>query len=205
MVILSLPHLKNVHQWSVNNFWSCVFGSMSDAGSSTSINMDCWAYIGRWAGDIPATASRTVTTYFIYKATTKCWWAFWCTRIVKIMYMSNNGHIALWLTMMEGEQSLTLHWHSFSWCGQERISVCFDHYGSQYMQHRQQHTKVNILQFALAYLNATMNCETGNAEPEIGTDWYCQIRQNPLVDRYRSRFGPPRSTRSNCWMGVELN
>jgi len=30
------------------------------------------------------------------------------------MYIDQNGHIVWWLTMMESQQLLTLHWHSFS-------------------------------------------------------------------------------------------
>jgi hypothetical protein len=29
------------------------------------------------------------------------------------MYIDNNRHIVLWLTMMEGQHSLTLCWRSF--------------------------------------------------------------------------------------------
>jgi len=61
------------------------------------------AVIGRYVRDIPATASRTVTTYFIYRDTTKYSYAFWCIKTVKMMYIDHDGHIALWFTMMEGQ------------------------------------------------------------------------------------------------------
>jgi len=48
------------------------------------------------------------------------------------MYIDHNGHIALWLTMMEGQQSLTLHWQTFSRWGRERFTCSFAYKGSQY-------------------------------------------------------------------------
>jgi len=71
----ALPHPENDRQWSVNNFWSCIFGNMSGAWVQASIKMDMAAFIGRYVQDIPATASRIVTTYYIYRATTKYAWA----------------------------------------------------------------------------------------------------------------------------------
>jgi hypothetical protein len=48
-------------------------------------------------------------------------------------------------------------------------------------------------------------CETQNAEPEIGTDRSSQTWQNLLVDRYRSRFGQPTFNKSGFWTGLEPN
>jgi len=48
------------------------------------------------------------------------------------MYIENNGHIELWLTMMNGQQSLTLCWHSFSRWGREHVPFSFHYNGSQY-------------------------------------------------------------------------
>jgi len=48
-------------------------------------------------------------------------------------------------------------------------------------------------------------CETRNAEPEIGTDGSSKTRQNPEVDGYGSRFGPPIVSRSVFWPGREQN
>ena len=49
---------------------------MSGGWSQASIDKDLAACIGRYVRDIPATSSGTVTTYFIYTATTKYSWAF---------------------------------------------------------------------------------------------------------------------------------
>jgi len=48
-------------------------------------------------------------------------------------------------------------------------------------------------------------CETRNAEPEIGPDGSSQTPRNPWVDRYGSRFGPPRVSGSGFWPGLEPN
>jgi len=48
------------------------------------------------------------------------------------MYIDYNGHIALWLTIMEGQQSLTLCWCSFWWWCWERFTFTFAYKGSQY-------------------------------------------------------------------------
>jgi len=90
------------------------------------------AFIGRYVRDIPATSSGTVSSYFSHRAITKCSWAFWNTKTVKTMYIDNNGHITLWLTMIQRQQSLTLHWHSFSRWGREHVTVSFSYKGSQY-------------------------------------------------------------------------
>jgi len=87
---------------------------MGYTGSRESINKDMAACIGRYVQDIPSTSSGTVTTYFIYTATTKYCWAFSHTKTVKTMYIDYKGHIALWLIMIEGQQLLTLCWLSFA-------------------------------------------------------------------------------------------
>jgi len=114
-----LPHLENEHQQRFNDFWSCIFGSMSGTLLQISTNKDMEACICRYVQDISATSSRTVTTYFIYRATTKYTWAFSVENTVKTVYIDNNGHIELWLTMMQGHQSLLLYWLSFSRWGRE--------------------------------------------------------------------------------------
>jgi len=48
------------------------------------------------------------------------------------MYIVNTGHIALQVTIMEGQQLLTLHWRSFSWWGREYFTFSFAYKGSQY-------------------------------------------------------------------------
>jgi len=49
---------------------------MSGAWSQAFIKKDMAACIGRYVQDILATYSGMVTTYFIYRATTKYSWAF---------------------------------------------------------------------------------------------------------------------------------
>jgi hypothetical protein len=49
------------------------------------------------------------------------------------MYIDHNGHIAVSLTRMEGQQLLTLHWCSFSWWGREYLTICFSYKGRQYL------------------------------------------------------------------------
>jgi len=105
---------------------------MSGAWLQASINRDMAAVKGRYVSDIPTTSSGTVTTYFIHSATTKYSWAFYHTKAVKTMYTDHNGHIVLWLTMMEVQQWLTLGWRSFSWWGRERFTVSLAYKGSQY-------------------------------------------------------------------------
>jgi len=60
-------------------------------------------FIGKYVQDIPATSSRVVTTYLIFRATTQCSWAFWWTETVETMYIDNYGQIVLWLSMMQGQ------------------------------------------------------------------------------------------------------
>jgi len=133
ITIPSLLHLTNGHQCRVNDLWSWIFGSICDACSHTSINRELSAYIGRLARDISATASGTVTTHLIYNTTTKCWWAFYRTKTVKTLYISNNGHFTLLLTMMQVQQSLTLSWCSFLWWRRKHFAFSFYYEGTQYL------------------------------------------------------------------------
>jgi len=48
------------------------------------------------------------------------------------MYIDNHSHNALWLTMMQGQQSLTLCWRSFLWCGKDHFTCSFANKSSQY-------------------------------------------------------------------------
>jgi len=52
---------------------------------------------------------------------------------------------------------------------------------------------------------ATINRKTRKGEPETGTDGSSQTRQNPRVDGYGYGFGPPRSSGSGFWTGLEPN
>jgi hypothetical protein len=67
----TLPHRENDHQRKVNDFGSCIIHNMSGASLQTSINKDMTAFMGRYLWNIPATSSGTVTTKYIYRATTK--------------------------------------------------------------------------------------------------------------------------------------
>jgi len=51
----------------------------------------------------------------------------------------------------------------------------------------------------------TINRKTRKGEPETGTDVSSQTRQNPRVDGYGYGFGPPRSSGSCFWTGLEPN
>jgi len=44
-------------------------------------------------------------------------------KIMKALYIDNHSHIALWLTMMEGQKSVTLCWRWFSRWGRECVTV----------------------------------------------------------------------------------
>jgi len=90
------------------------------------------AGIGRYVRDIPATSSGKVSTYFMYRATTKCPWACWHIKTVKTMYIEKNGHIQLWLTTMQCQQLLTHGWCTFSKWGREHVAFSFPYKGSQY-------------------------------------------------------------------------
>jgi len=52
---------------------------------------------------------------------------------------------------------------------------------------------------------ATTNRKTRKGEPETGTDGSSQTLQNPRVDGYGYGFGPPRSSGSGFWTGLEPN
>jgi len=85
-----------------------------------------------------------------------------------------------------------LRWHSFSEWGSEHVSLVFSYKGCRFIRKEQRGAKVNILWLTVGYLNATINRKARNTEPEIGTDESSRTRQNPQVDWYGSRFGPPR-------------
>jgi len=106
---------------------------------------------------------------------------------------------------MQDHQFLTLHWRSFSEWGRERLSTCFLYKGCQYIRKWLRRAIVNILQFTAGYLSATINRETRNAEPEIGTDRSSQTRHNLWVDGYGSGFGLPRGSGSGFGLGLEPN
>jgi len=57
-------------QMSVNDLRSHILGNISGTWLQTSIKEELAASLGRWASDIPPTASQTVTTNFIYNDTT---------------------------------------------------------------------------------------------------------------------------------------
>jgi len=73
--IFAQPHTANERQQRVNYIWSFIFGIVSGAWFEASINKDMAACIGRYVRDILVTSSGTVTTYFIYRSTTKYSWA----------------------------------------------------------------------------------------------------------------------------------
>jgi len=114
--------------------------------------------------------------------------------------------LPLRLCTMHDHKSLTLHWSSFSAWGREHVSFCFDHSGGQSIQKSQWCTKVNILQSTVAYLNATIDSETRNTEPEIATDGSSQTGHHLQVDGFGSGFILPshsvltgRGPASACW------
>jgi len=49
------------------------------------------------------------------------------------MYIDHNSHIVLWLTMMEGQQVLMLHWRPFSSRGREHFTFSVSYQGGQYI------------------------------------------------------------------------
>jgi len=108
---------------------------MSGVWSQISIKKDMTACIGRYVQDILATSSGTVTTYFIYRATTKYSWAFLSIITVKTIYIDNNLHIVLWSTMMDGQQLLTLCWRSFWRWRRKCFNFTFAYKGSQKFLH----------------------------------------------------------------------
>jgi len=96
------------------------------------------------------------------------------------------------LPKMQHQKSLTGHWLTCSGWGREPVSLVFSYKGDWSNQKEQWHTKVNILQLAIGYLNATTYRKTWNTEPEIATDRSILAPQRPMVDQYGSGFGPPR-------------
>ena len=74
------------------------------------------------------------------------------------------------LPKVHHQESLTLHWRSFSGSGRAHGCIRFDHSGGHYIKNKQWHTNVNISRLTVLYLNATMNSETRNPQLEIGTD-----------------------------------
>jgi len=106
---------------------------------------------------------------------------------------------------MQHHQLLTLHWHSLSGWGRERLSPWLLYKGCQYIRTWQCSTIVIILQLTLGYLNATIKRMTRNAQPEIGTNESSPTQQNPRVDRYRSGIGPPGGSSSGFSTGLKPN
>jgi hypothetical protein len=51
------------------------------------------------------------------------------------VYIAINSSIALWLTMMQDQKSLTLSWLSFSWSGRECIAFFVAYKRGQYIQY----------------------------------------------------------------------
>jgi len=72
----SVNRVSTERQQSIDDIWSCILGIMSGAWSQVSIKKDMAAIMGRYVRDILSTSSGTLTTYFIYRATTKYSWAF---------------------------------------------------------------------------------------------------------------------------------
>ena len=48
------------------------------------------------------------------------------------MYIDRNGQMVLWLAMMGGQQSFTLHWRSFLRWGRERFTSSGFYEGGHY-------------------------------------------------------------------------
>jgi len=63
-------------------------------------------------------------------------------------------HIVL---KIQYKKSLTLHWRSLLGCGRKCESVCFAHWGGQYIVNEPWRTKVIIFQLIVAYLIAIIN------------------------------------------------
>jgi len=58
--------------------------------------------------------------------------------------------------MMQDPKSLLLGWRTFSGCRRARMSIHFDHWGSQYIENELWCPDVNILWSTVLYLNATI-------------------------------------------------
>jgi len=106
---------------------------------------------------------------------------------------------------MEDKKSWMLLWRSFPGWGTECVSLVFGYKCSQYIKQRQWSTKVNMLQLTVRYLNATINRKIWKQEPEIETDGSSRTWQNLRVDGDGSGVGPPSSSGSGCWTGLEPN
>jgi len=119
------------------------------------------------------------------------------------MFMAVCKQLPPRLPKIPNQQWLTFWWPLFLGCGRAHVSVLFDNSGGQYIKNKQWNTNVNILRWTVAYLNATINSETRNTEPEIGTDCYSQTRVNLLVYGYGSGFGPPGGSRPRCRTRME--
>jgi hypothetical protein len=128
--------------------------------------------------------------------------------LIKAAYTSFMNvciQLPLRLPKIQDQKSLTCHWLSFPGWGRERFALVSNYKGGQYIRKEQWHTNVTILRLAIGYLNVTINRNTRKLELEIGTDGSSQVWQNPAVDRYGSRFGPPCCSGSGIWMGLEPN
>jgi len=125
------------------------------------------------------------------------------------MYIDNNGHIALKLTIMEGQQLLTLRWRSFSWSGREHFTFSFAYRGSQY--------------FVNNYVQPIANKITQDTWPRIvdtplthifmmgqGACYhhFCLYRQPTLRLWLCATYHPthyPRYMIKNCWHSVDAH
>jgi hypothetical protein len=74
------------------------------------------------------------------------------------------------LPMIHEQQLLTLHGDSLSGYGRACVSVFIDHVCGKYIQNSQRHTNVNTLRLTVADLNAIINNETRNVQPEMRMD-----------------------------------
>ena len=96
-------------------------------------------------------------------------------------------------------------WHSIDthvWDGVGSVSlIVFNIRAANISKKDSDIPNINSLQLPVAYLNATINSETRNVEPDIITDGSSQTWPNQRVDEYWSGFGPPRSTWSGSWTG----
>jgi hypothetical protein len=109
------------------------------------------------------------------------------------------------LLIMQDQKLLMHRWLSCSGLGKNHVCLVFRYKGGRFIWKRQWLLKVNILQLAVGYLNATINWKTQNPKPENGTDRYRQTRHNLRIDGYGSGFGLPRWFRLGCWTVRELN
>jgi hypothetical protein len=109
------------------------------------------------------------------------------------------------LLMMQDQKSLTHRSLSCSGWGKERVSLVFSYEGGRFIRKGQRCAKVNILRLTVGYLNASLNRNTRNTEPEIGTNRCSHTRQNPQVDGYRSGFGQPKPCRLGFCTVLEPN